>query len=472
MVEDSGDNVLRGQELIEALCDKYLRQFLAEDRVQRQSDQEYDDPEMGLVEMAEASAEDFYQARVEAVEEAAQALLAAEGVDLTGAQLRSFLDALLRTRVVAIKAALTERAEDGRFDPRSVQLQRPSSSSAAPPDPASLHTVGELAESYLKHQRETGAWKKGSTEPDRVRGIERFVEWLGADTQLSKVNPEVCQGVFEVFRKRKLAATTQNKELRGLRALFSYGITLEWMARNPAKALKVKELPAREQRVPFTADDLRVLLGASLSEAAVARPVGSASRGPKPIQVYMPERLWSPLLSLYAGLRAGEIIQLRVNNFQTVDDVLCLSVEAEIGDSLKSAASTRLVPVHPHLSELGLLNFVEEQRAAGEKFLFPRAAQLKQPVKSLTTWFSRYRRSVGINDKKKTFHSFRHTFNQFLADADVQDSIISDLMGHVDGTMTTGRYGKGASVARLHDAVERLDFREPLAELKKPTKRG
>jgi integrase len=470
MAEGDGDNVLRGQELIERLCDSYLRRLLAEDRASRQSGDESGDVEGGLLYIAEDYAENDSSGRVEVVEEEAQALLAAEGVDLSGVQLQRFLARLLHTRVVAIKAALTERAEDGRYDPRSIQLQRPSSSSAAPPDPASLHTIGELAESYLKHQRETGAWKKGSTEPDRVKGVERFVEWLGADTPLSKVNPELCQGILEVFRDRKLVQTTQNKELRGLRALFSYGIKLEWMTRNPAKDLKVKEPPAREQRVPFAVDDLRVLLGASLSKAAIARPVGSAARGPKPVQVYMPERYWSPLLSLYAGLRAGEIVRLRADNFQPVDNVLCMSVEPEPDESLKTESSRRLVPVHSHLIELGLLAFVDEQRAGGEQHLFPRVAQLRRPVKALTTWFSRYRRSVGIDDKRKTFHSMRHNFRQALSEADVQDSVVSDLMGHADSSMTHGRYGKGASVARLRDAVERLDFRKELAALTKPTK--
>jgi hypothetical protein len=41
-------------------------------------------------------------------------------------------------------------------------------------------------------------------------------------------------------------------------------------------------------------------------------------------------------------------------------------------------------------------------------------------------------------------------------------------MGHVDGSMTHGRYGTRANVARLRDAVERLDFKEELAGLQKP----
>lgn len=137
---------------------------------------------------------------------------------------------------------------------------------------------------------------------------------------------------------------------------------------------------------------------------------------------------------------------------------------------MKTEASKRRIPVHSHLVELGLMEYVEELRAAGERLLFPRVAQLKAPEKALTAWFPGFRKSVGLDDKRKTLHSLRHTFNQHLADADVQVSTITDLMGHRDHTMTRGRYGSGTSVARLRDAVERLDFREPLSALKEPRK--
>lgn len=469
MVEDDGGDVLRGQEMIEKLCDTYLRRLLAEDRASRQSGEESGDVDGGMSYVVEGYANDYYQQRVEVVEEVAQGLLKAEGADLTGAQLRALLDELLRTRVTALKAAIAERSSDAEFDPRSVQLRPSSISAAPPPDPAALHTVGELAELYLKHQRETGTWKQGRVTHDRTKAVERFVEWLGADTPLSKVNPEVCQGVFEMFRERGLAPTTQNKELKGLRAFFSYGIALEWMARNPAKSLKIQEPPAREQRYPFDLDDLRALFGASFSEAAMARPVGGAAKGAKSRRVYMPERYWGPLLSLFAGLRVGEIVRLRPSHFKTVDDILCLSVEPEPDDSLKTEASQRLVPVHSHLvNKLGLMDFVEEQSAKGEIHLFPRAASLSKPEATLTSWFRTYRHRVGIEDKRKTFHSLRHTFRRHLSDAGAQDSTVSDLMGHANATITHGRYGSRANVGRLRTAIECLDFRELLSELRKP----
>jgi hypothetical protein len=208
-----GGDVLRGQELIERLCDSYLRQLLAEDRASRQSGDESGDVEGGLLDIAEAYAQDDECGRVEVVEEAAQALLAAEGIDLSGAQLQQFLTRLLHTRVVALKAALTDRAEDSRYDPQSLQLNR---TAAATPDAATQHTVGELAEAYIQHQRATKTWKPGTSTTNHSRSVKFFIEWFGADTRLSEVDPELCEGVFEMFQQRELASTSQNKELHRL----------------------------------------------------------------------------------------------------------------------------------------------------------------------------------------------------------------------------------------------------------------
>ena len=128
----NGDDVLRGQELIERLCDTYLRRLVADHRASRQSGTERGDVDGALLDVAGVYAEDVYCERIEVVEPVAQALLAAEGIDLSGAQLQQLLNALLQTRAVAIKAVIAERAGDAAFDPRSIQLQRPSPPAAAP----------------------------------------------------------------------------------------------------------------------------------------------------------------------------------------------------------------------------------------------------------------------------------------------------------------------------------------------------
>ncbi len=469
MGEDSDGDVLRGQELIEKLCDAYLRRLVAKHRASRQSGTERGDVDGALLDVAGAYAEDIYCERIEVVEPAAQALLAAEGIDPSGAQLQQLLNALLQTRAVAIKAVIAERAGDAAFDPRSIQLQRPSSPAAAP-DAATLHTIGELAARFVQYQQDSGTWKAGATAKQRAARLQRLVEWFGADTALSKLDPLRCEGVFELFKQRNLAPTTQNTELKTLNSLFNYGVKVEWLSRNPAKGLRAQEPPPREQRVPLDSNDLRKVFSPALLEATKGRSPIGRKRGERAAEMFMGERLWGPLIMLYAGLRPGEVVQLRLDCFEVVDGVLCLVVEPEEGGTLKTEASKRLIPVHSHLVELGLLKYVEELRAAEERLLFPRMTKLKAPEKALTSWFSNFRKEVGVTHKKKTLHSLRHTYTQQLADAGVQDSTISDLMGHRDPTMTRGRYGSGTSIGRLRDAIERLDFKEELAGLQKPTK--
>ena len=58
----------------------------------------------------------------------------------------------------------------------------------------------------------------------------------------------------------------------------------------------------------------------------------------------------------------------------------------------------------------------------------------------------------------KCFHSFRHCFADGLKQAGVDGLIIAQLMGHVDASMSTGRYGKSYPLATLNEAVCRLSF--------------
>jgi integrase len=470
-MSDSPADVLRGQELIERLCDTYLRQLLAEDRASRQSGEESGDVDGALLDVRDSYRDDVLHERVEVVAPAAEALLSEAGVELSAEELQRLLKELLQTRATSITAAIRDRDEDAGLAPRTLSVQRPSAAVAATSEPAALHTIGELAARFVQYQRDSGTWKAGATAKQRAARLQRLVKWFGADTPLSEIDSLRCEGVFELFKQRNLAPTTQNTELKALNSLFNYGVKVEWMSRNPAKGLRAKEPPPREQKLPLDSDDLRKVFSPALFEATKGRSPVGRKRGERAVEMFMGERLWGPLIMLYAGLRPGEVVQLRLDGFETVDDeVLCLTVEPEEGDSLKTAASKRRIPVHSHLVELGLIAHVEELRAGGERLLFPRMAKLKAPEQTLTSWFSGFRKTVGVTHKKKTLHSLRHTYNQGLADAGVQDSTISDLMGHRNPTMTRGRYGSGTSVALLRDAVEKLDFREELAALKKPTK--
>ena len=107
-----------------------------------------------------------------------------------------------------------------------------------------------------------------SADPDAVLNQPSPLEdynLFGADTPLSEINALRCEGVFEFFQQRDLAPTTQNTELKALNSLFNYAVKVELMTRNPAKGLRAKEPPPREQKHPLDSDDLRKVFSQCLA---------------------------------------------------------------------------------------------------------------------------------------------------------------------------------------------------------------
>jgi hypothetical protein len=90
-------------------------------------------------------------------------------------------------------------------------------------------------------------------------------------------------------------------------------------------------------------------------------------------------RFWVPLISLFAGLRIGEAAQLYVPDIETHDGIPVIIVSAAdmksiaIDKILKTPYSARVVPMHPILQEMGLIEFAAMMRRRSEFKLFPEA---------------------------------------------------------------------------------------------------
>jgi len=118
-------------------------------------------------------------------------------------------------------------------------------------------------------------------------------------------------------------------------------------------------------------------------------------------------------------------------------------VNAQDGKSIKNDASVRIVPIHPRLLELGLLDYIA--KCPGE-YLWPERlrtakAANRSNTDELSRLLNRRLRAAGIDDARKTMHSFRHTVSARLTAASVPEYQIADILGHENESMTTGRYG-------------------------------
>lgn len=157
-----------------------------------------------------------------------------------------------------------------------------------------------------------------------------------------------------------------------------------------------------------------------------------------------PVHYWGPRLALYLGLRVNEAAQLYIDDVTVIDGIPCIEVtKLRAGQRIKNRFSHRVMPIHPELLRLGFMRFVAQAKSHGRKTLFPLLSWgANGPGDTLGDWYngSFLRKTCGITDRLKTFHSFRHTFATLAERSRLPDGRIALLLGH----------SAGASILREH----------------------
>lgn len=144
---------------------------------------------------------------------------------------------------------------------------------------------------------------------------------------------------------------------------------------------------------------------------------------------------WASLIGLYTGARASEVGQLLIVDVVHDEHLPCIRISDE-GEhqKVKTEVSLRTVPVHPHLIELGFLDWVRGQRDAGHDRLFPAAkASAKNGQGNwITKAFGRHLEGVAKHwpKAKRGFHSLRKTVIQNLQGSGVASELRAQLVGH------------------------------------------
>ncbi|MCY1364594.1 Phage integrase family protein [compost metagenome] len=138
--------------------------------------------------------------------------------------------------------------------------------------------------------------------------------------------------------------------------------------------------------------------------------------------------------------------------------IQCIRIDDSRDDQkLKNQSSRRVLPIHSELLNLGLLEHMDAVRVAGHSRLFPELEATRGKYgHAPSKWFSRYKAKLGIDDPRKTFHSFRHTFIDDLREAGVQDSLIKQMVGHEDNSVTFGVYGSRLQLTAMLQAMRGL----------------
>lgn len=260
--------------------------------------------------------------------------------------------------------------------------------------------------------------------------------------------------VIEMYRSKpevpRLKPQSINEgAMAALRAVLQHAVSEGFIDHNPALGIGVKvDNNAEPSRLPYSDEDLARIM---------AFPI--FSEGKRPEAGGGVAAVWLPLLAMYSGARLEELAALTKENFGTEDGVLYFRIQGRT----KNKGSKRKVPVHSKLIELGFMRYVEGITSGP---IFPKLQGTNEKAShSWSKWWGRYSRAQGMTDKKKVFHSFRHTVKRKVRNTmRVDETLLDAVMGHQVKT-EGGKYGRdqdglGYALPNLQIPIEALDYPE------------
>lgn len=210
----------------------------------------------------------------------------------------------------------------------------------------------------------------------------------------------------------------------------------------------------RNERGKFTDDDLTAIFSLPVWTGSI----GEGKRLASGTLVIHDAMYWMPLLAPYSGGRREEIAGLLLEEIELDAETPNIRIEDNSVRKIKNEESKRRVPLHPELLRLGFDNYVNALRELGHVLLFPelRAAAPATPMGDVFDDDWREIKKMALPNaevEKKVFHSFRHWCVNEMKQAEVQEEIRKDIVGHKGNGVHGARY---SDAARLHVMAKAL----------------
>lgn len=376
----------------------------------------------------------------------------AQGADMTDAALVAQFAEIVRRGLVEVTRRHIGRLtnsngstfHDATFDPAT-----------PPPAPASMAALDtDIVDGWAAER------KPSQKAVDSCRSeIRKFIGHTGPKAVVEITRADVLSYKAAMIADGQTPANIKTR-LSRLNTVLGWAAENGHLPTNPAKGITIKvPKKSKDKRQPFDANDLNAIF---------AGPVHAD--GERPFRGRGEASYWLPLLALFSGARLEEMAQLRPHDVarQTYTDgdgqtrkswfIKIVEVDGEDGTTVKTAGSERLVPVHPMLEELGFIAFVKTQQQAGHARLFhllKPGAYGKLGSKWGEWWSSYMRGTIGITDKRKVFHSFRHTFKDMARHCGLPEGVARQIMGH-SGEDVADDYGNGYSLFQLVEGMAKV----------------
>lgn len=279
--------------------------------------------------------------------------------------------------------------------------------------------LDELIAEYLRHSRASGtAYSQRIAE--RVLGqFKGFV----ATERLRHITHLHIEKYKNWRRESGVLASSVNREMAVVKAMFNRGVEWGFLTRSPAQAVRKFKEPKRQARF-FT-------------KAEAAKIVESADETLRPLVIFL----------LHTGLRREELLHTTWRDIDLERKVL--TIQAKDGWRPKDY-EVRHIPLAAQA-----LKVLHESPGPHEpqKPVFPDGTGETLNADSLTHRFAALLRELKLDG---SLHSLRHSFASHLVMSGTDLYTVSKLLGH-SSIKTTEIYAHLAPDF-LKAAVERLDF--------------
>ncbi len=290
---------------------------------------------------------------------------------------------------------------------------------------------------------------------EKAREVKRLLAFVPKLLGKQYQNIEIHKAID--MCKNKDGETITNSTIKtyisNANRFFSYAVGEKIIRKNPFQEIKIltskSEQKQKRQReyLPFTEKELNLIFSNEMY------PVLTKTKN---------ACFFVPLLSLVQGMRLNEICQLCVKDIEKIDDIYVIHIREEGSQRAKTLASIRTIPIHPILNKLGFIKYISTLKNDNpNQQIFP---ELKKDLRgyysrNITRWFSIYLDKLNITDKRKVFHSFRHTFRTKSAEAGISSDIVNILCGW-SGSSVGERYANAFSIQALFTAMKKIKFKE------------
>lgn len=369
--------------------------------------------------------------------------------------------------------------EDQKLFEASVRALTPTNLAAPTPQPKS-QLISELIQEFTEMKVTSGAWNTNSAN-DHKSSFSLLLQIIGDgpvndlvyddEVQFRKTvltfpanatkrygRSEQATRKIKADKPKPMAPATARKHFKRIGSLFAWGQHKRGVTHNFFQGMTVVSDTPDSGRTNWTSDELVKIF--SLPTYRTGRPK-------------LDWQYWIPLIALHTGMRQNEIVQLDAADVDLTSPIPVFNLrqsseseQLEAGKRLKTKNSTRVIPIHPMLIQLGFDKYVESRQGHAKLFKIESADKKHGTARPVSRWCSAQFEKLGIAGQKpkKDFHSFRHTLITYASAAGVPEAQIAFIAGHAHREITSRVYTH-AILEVLYENLCKINFSKELANV-------